>query len=168
MPITLADTEAPPPRQQGGPPQLRLRRIAIDTYHEAVAYLPRRCTVLRPEDFQALAKIEVHNGHRRIMAVLNIVEQEEMLRPDEIGLSQHAFALLGAAEGTVVEVQQANHVGGFLPSTFVQIQPRPTLGRLRADEPVRVFPRHSVQPLTDVGTPSDASLGERVPRHLKR
>src|SRR5581483_11563918 len=114
MPITLSGAQAATPHPDpGGPPRLRVRRIAIDTYHEAVAYLPRRCTVLRPEDFQALAKIEIRNGHRRIMAVLNIVEQEEMLRPDEIGLSQHAFALLGTAEGTLVEVQQATMPGSL-------------------------------------------------------
>src|SRR6185369_8828328 len=89
------------------PPQLRLRRVAIDTYREAVAYLPRRCTVLRPEDFQALAKIEVRFGPRRIVAVLNIVEPDGFLAPDEIGLSPRAFELLGLAEGTLVEVQQA-------------------------------------------------------------
>ncbi len=38
---------------------LRLRRIAIDSYPENMAFLSRTCTVYRAEEFQALKKIEV-------------------------------------------------------------------------------------------------------------
>ena len=42
---------------------LTLRRVAIDTYHENVAYLHRDCAVVRAEGFQALSKVEVRaNG----------------------------------------------------------------------------------------------------------
>ena len=36
---------------------LKLRRIAIDTYRENVAYLHRDCEVYRAEGFQALSKV---------------------------------------------------------------------------------------------------------------
>ena len=39
--------------------QLALRRVAIDTWRENVAYLHRDCAVYRAEGFQALSKIEV-------------------------------------------------------------------------------------------------------------
>jgi hypothetical protein len=36
--------------------RLKLRRVAIDTYHENDAYLHRDCVVYRAEGFQALAQ----------------------------------------------------------------------------------------------------------------
>ena len=38
---------------------LQLRRVAIDTYKENVAYLHRDCQVYRSEGFQALSRVEV-------------------------------------------------------------------------------------------------------------
>ena len=50
---------ATPPKSSETPPApLKLRRVAIDTYRENVAYLHRECSVVRAEGFQALAKIE--------------------------------------------------------------------------------------------------------------
>jgi thymidine phosphorylase len=88
-------------------PRLRLRRLPVDTYHEAVAYLPRRSTVYRPSEFQALAKVEVRAGDRRVIAVLNVIDHDTVLAPDEVGLSQQGFDQFGVAEGTAVEVVQA-------------------------------------------------------------
>lgn len=87
---------------------LTLRRLGIDTYRENVAFLSRACTAYRPEDFQALDKIEVFTGARRILATLNIVDDPAVLAPDALGLSTRAFARLGLAEGTAVEIVQAS------------------------------------------------------------
>jgi thymidine phosphorylase len=88
-------------------PRLRLRRLPVDTYHEAVAYLPRRSTVYRPSEFQALTKVEVRTGDRRVIAVLNVIDHDAVLAPDEVGLSQQGFDQFGVPEGTAVEVVQA-------------------------------------------------------------
>jgi thymidine phosphorylase len=85
----------------------RLRHVPIDTYREPVAFLPRRSSVYRPADFQALGKVEVTANGRHILASLNVVDHEGMLAADEIGLSDAAFALLGLPEGTEVSVEQA-------------------------------------------------------------
>ena len=85
----------------------RLRHVRIDTYREPVAFLPRRSSVYRPADFQALGKVEVSGSGRRILASLNIVDHEGILAPEEVGLSNAAFALLGLGEGTEVSVEQA-------------------------------------------------------------
>ncbi len=48
------------------PSRLALRRVAIDTYRENVAYLHRDCAIYRAEGFQALEKVEVQaNGSTR-------------------------------------------------------------------------------------------------------
>ena len=51
-----------------------MRRVAIDTWRENVAYLHRDCAVYRAEGFQALSKIEVRANGRRILATLNVVD----------------------------------------------------------------------------------------------
>ena len=86
---------------------LKLRRIGIDTHHENVAFLSRRCSSYRPEEFQALSKIEVTHGASRVQATLNIVDNHGLLEPDELGLAEQAFDLLGLPEGTAVTIAQA-------------------------------------------------------------
>lgn len=90
-----------------GDGMLKLRKIAIDTYRENVAFLRRCCVAFRPEEFQALNKIEIGRDGRKILATLNIVDDERILSPNEIGLSDQAFQTLGLAEGERVHVAQA-------------------------------------------------------------
>jgi thymidine phosphorylase len=86
---------------------LKLKRIGIDTYRENVAYLSRGCETYRPEEFQALSKIEIFRDGRRILATLNIVDNGGLLAADELGLAEQAFDMLGLPEGSPVEIAQA-------------------------------------------------------------
>lgn len=88
---------------------LLLRHVAIDTYQENVAYLHRDCKLYRSEGFQALNKIEIksqENG-RSIIALLNIVDDACITAPDELGLSEQAFAQFGGTERLPVLVAHA-------------------------------------------------------------
>jgi thymidine phosphorylase len=86
---------------------LTVRRVGIDTYRENVAYLHRRCPLYVSEGFQALAKIEARANGRSILATLNIVDDPGIVAEQELGLSEEAFARLGAPAGTPVEVHHA-------------------------------------------------------------
>jgi len=88
---------------------LKLRKISIDTYRENVAYLHRDCPVYRSEGFQALSKIEIHQAvdGTPVIAVLNVVDDENVLAPDELGLSEQAFAQLDLPDGADVRVEHA-------------------------------------------------------------
>lgn len=86
---------------------LRLRRIAIDTFRENVAYMHRECEAYRAEGFQALAKIEIGSGRKRVLAVLNVVDNGDIIAPDELGLSEQAFDQLQLKEGAAVRVAHA-------------------------------------------------------------
>jgi thymidine phosphorylase len=88
---------------------LQLRRVAIDTYKENVAYLHRDCHVYRSEGFQALSKVEVSgagNG-RPVLAVLNVVDDHSITTPEQLGLSEDAFEQLGLPEDTAATVAHA-------------------------------------------------------------
>jgi thymidine phosphorylase len=84
-----------------------VRRVAIDTWRENVAYLHRDCAVYRAEGFQALSKIEVRANGRRILATLNVVDDPAIVACDELGLSEDAFAQLGWRRPHKVAVAQA-------------------------------------------------------------
>ncbi len=88
---------------------LKLRHVAIDTHKENVAYLHRECTVYRTEGFQALSKIEIHKAENGspIIAVLNVVDDESITAPGELGLCEQAFRQMGVQEGTAVRVTHA-------------------------------------------------------------
>ncbi len=86
---------------------LALRRVGIDTYRENVAYLHRECELYRAEGFQALAKVAVSSNGQRILASVNVVDDDTIVGCSELGLSEDAFAQLGLEEGQQVRVSQA-------------------------------------------------------------
>lgn len=85
---------------------LHLKRIGIDTHREHVAYLHRNCPFYQTEGFRAIPKLEIRADGKTILATLNIVEDDKLLSPDELGLSITAFAQLDLEEGEAVSVQQ--------------------------------------------------------------
>ena len=89
------------------PVTLSLKKVAIDTYHENVAYLHRDCHVYKAEGFQALNKIEIRQNQRQILAVLNVVDDSHIVSTDELGLSEQAFHHLGLEEKTRVAIDHA-------------------------------------------------------------
>ncbi len=95
------------PQAPATPPTLALRRVAIDTWQENVAYLHRDCAVYRAEGFQALSKIEVHANGRHILATVNVVDDTAIVGCQELGLSEEAFAQLGVRDGHTALVSQA-------------------------------------------------------------
>ncbi|MBI3775140.1 MAG: thymidine phosphorylase family protein [Gammaproteobacteria bacterium] len=97
----------PPPSKTNDTATLKLRRVAIDTYRENVAYLHRECELYRAEGFQALSKITVSANGTRIYAVLNIVDDVNIVQPDELGLSLQAFAQMNLAPGGLVRAAHA-------------------------------------------------------------
>jgi thymidine phosphorylase len=90
--------------REDAPATLRARRIGIDTYRENVAFLHRACPVYRAEGFQALSRVAVQSDGRRILAVLNVVDDDRIVAPGELGLSEQAFALLGVEPGQPIRI----------------------------------------------------------------
>lgn len=92
---------------------LKLKRVAIDTYHENVAFLHRNCELYRAEGFQALSKIFIMANGSRIHAVLNVVDDESIVSPDELGLAEQAFIQLNMKEEELVCVEHAEPPGSM-------------------------------------------------------
>lgn len=94
-------------KSQAGKQALKLRRLGIDTYRENVAYLHRDCEVYRAEGFQALSKVRICANGQRIIAVLNVVDDDQIVSRFDLGLSEEAFANLGLDEGYLVSIEHA-------------------------------------------------------------
>jgi len=82
----------------GGELTHRARRLGIDTGQEAVVYLRRDSAIVRSEGFDSQTRIEVRAGDRSLRATLGVVS-EALLREGEAGLSEAAWARLGAEAG---------------------------------------------------------------------
>jgi len=93
--------------QQSPAGRLKLRHVAIDTYHENVAYMHGDCEMYRAEGFQALSKIKISADGHGILAMLNVARDEAVVSKDELGLCDQAFEQLGLAEGTALTVEHA-------------------------------------------------------------
>ena len=121
------DAQSAPARAASDSPPastLALRRVAIDTWHENVAYLHRDCAVYRAEGFQALSKVEVRANGRHILATVNVVDDATIVGCDELGLSEDAFNRLGVLDGHTASISQAE-VRGRVDEAFAH-RPRPT------------------------------------------
>jgi len=88
-------------------PTIQIKKMAIDTNRENVAYLHRDCELYRVEGFQALSKIIIRADGHHIYAVLNVVNDEKFISPSELGLADQAFDQLGLTEGSHVTVEHA-------------------------------------------------------------
>jgi thymidine phosphorylase len=99
---------------------LILKRVAIDTWRENVAYLHRDCAVYRAEGFQALSKVEIRANGRRILATLNVVDDPSIVGCDQLGVSEDAFAQLDVPDGHPASVSQAEPAES-IPALFRKI-----------------------------------------------
>jgi thymidine phosphorylase len=91
-------------------PALRLRAVRIDTDSENVVYLARGCTACRVDVLQAAQKVAVSVAGATaepMLAVLNVVDDPSIVGPEELGLSEQAFAMLGVPAGTPVTIGPA-------------------------------------------------------------
>ncbi len=91
---------------------MRARRLGIDTYQQAVAYMRRDCEVCRAEGFEAQSRIELQCEGRSVAAMLNVVDGG-LLGGGEIGLSEAAWEALGAMPGAQVTVRHAAPLASF-------------------------------------------------------
>lgn len=86
---------------------LKIKRLAIDTYPENTAFLPRQGNGYSAEQFQALRKIRITSDAAEILATLALVDEPSLVEPGEIGLGEQAFRRLGLPEGAEVSIEQA-------------------------------------------------------------
>jgi thymidine phosphorylase len=84
-------------------PALRVRRLGLHTQREPIVVLRTDCPVCRSEGLAPRSQILLQAGSREVAAVL-FQGADELLRPNEIGLSEAAWELLGGIEHEFVRI----------------------------------------------------------------
>ena len=90
-------------------PELKLRRLGINTYKEAVIYMREDCHVCRAEGFEVQARVKVALNGGDLIATLNMVTSD-ILKQGEACLSEYALHMLGAREGDKIQVSHPSPV----------------------------------------------------------
>ena len=96
--MTAADT----PR-----PRLSIVRVNLDTGRENVVVISRRSKALRPELFRGFSRVELRCNSRILLATLLITDDDKLVGPGGIGLSEPAFRRFAEPEGNLVTVTPA-------------------------------------------------------------
>ncbi|MBS0248206.1 MAG: thymidine phosphorylase family protein [Proteobacteria bacterium] len=108
---------ANPPR-----PQVKVRRINLDTGRENVVVISRQSMALRPDVFRGFSRVELRANGKVLLATL-LLTDDGMVGPDEIGLAEPAFHRFAEPVGTPVTVTPASRPSS-LDSVLGKIQGR--------------------------------------------
>ncbi len=92
---------------------LRVKRTGIDTREETVAYMSAACPLCRSEGFAGHSRIALANARGEvILATLHHVTND-LVAPDEIGLSESTWGRLAILPGEAVEVSHPPPLRSF-------------------------------------------------------
>lgn len=86
---------------------LSLKHINIKSFNENLAYINKNCSEYAIEDISSLSQVEIQTETSKIYAFLQIVEDDALVSPTQLGLNEEAFANLGEPEGTEVNISLA-------------------------------------------------------------
>ncbi|MCF8475917.1 MAG: thymidine phosphorylase family protein [Pseudolabrys sp.] len=87
-------------------PQLKIRRVNLDTGRENVVVISSRSKALRPEVFRGFSRVELRCNAKVLLATL-LPTDDGLVDPNEIGLSEPAFRRFGETVGSFVTVTPA-------------------------------------------------------------
>ena len=87
-------------------PQLKIRRVNLDTGRENVVVISRRSTALRPEVFSGFSRVELRRNSKVLLATL-ILTDDGLVNPDEIGLAEPVFHRFAEPAGSFVTITPA-------------------------------------------------------------
>ena len=94
-------------------PQLRIRRINLDTGRENVAVISRRSTALRPDVFRGFSRVELRQDSKVLLATLLLTDDDALVGPGELGLAEPALRRFAAPAGSLVTITPAPPPGSF-------------------------------------------------------
>ena len=87
-------------------PQLKTRRVNLDTGRENVVVISRRSTALRPEVFRGFSRVELRRDSKSLLATLLLTDDDNLVRPDELGMAEPAFRRFAEPAGSKHDFDQ--------------------------------------------------------------
>ncbi len=104
-------------------PQLKIRRVNLDTGRENVAVISRRSSALRPEVFRGFSRVELRCNSKVVLATLLLTDDDNLVGPDDLGLAEPAFRRFAEPAGSQVTITPATPPNS-LDSVRAKIQGR--------------------------------------------
>lgn len=92
--------------------RLRVRRLHLHTQREPIVIMRTDCHVCRSEGLAPRSQVLLRTNGREVMAVL-FQGADDVLRHDEVGLSEAAWQLLGASEGEWVMISHPRTINSM-------------------------------------------------------
>ncbi len=86
---------------------LSLKHIAINSFNENIAYLHKDCDAYKVDDINSITKVEIHGGATPLFAFLEVVDDNSIVSPNELGLNTEAFKRLNLPEGANITLSLA-------------------------------------------------------------
>lgn len=86
---------------------LNLKHVIVNSFNENIAYLHRDCNAYKVDDINTLTKVEIHGGVKPIYAFLQIVDDENIVSQNELGLNSEAFNQINLPEGANISLTMA-------------------------------------------------------------
>lgn len=83
---------------------LSLKHVPINSFNENTIYLHKDCEAYKVDEINSMTKVEVHGGTNPIYGFLEIVDNENIVSADELGLNDEAFKQINLPEGANVSL----------------------------------------------------------------
>ncbi|WP_041357912.1 thymidine phosphorylase family protein [Nitrobacter hamburgensis] len=87
--------------------QPKIRRVNLDTGRENVVVISRHSAALRPEIFRGFSRVELRRNAKIMLATLIITDDDSLVGPDDLGLSEPAFRRFAEPVGSAVTIAPA-------------------------------------------------------------
>lgn len=87
---------------------LSLKYVPINSFNENIVYLHRDCEAYGIDDIKNITRIEVHGGASSLYAFLEVVDDDNIVAPNELGLNRCAFEQINLPEGANVTLSLAS------------------------------------------------------------
>lgn len=112
-------------------PQLKIRRVNLDTGRENVVVISRQSSALRPEVFRGFTRVDIASDGRSLRCTLLLTDDDSFVGHNELGVSEPAFRRLARPEGSLASVTPAP-----APSSLEAVRAK-ILGRTLLDEEIQ-------------------------------
>ena len=89
---------------------LRLKRLGIDSRNEHMVFMRSDCHVCLAEGFEALSRVRLSAGRRKLVASLIVLRDQTLLKQNELSLSESAVKFLRVADGDLIRL---SHLGSL-------------------------------------------------------
>lgn len=95
--------------------KLKVKKINFDNGKEAFLYINKKSPVVIEQGFDGGIRIEIKGEGKKVAGELVLMEDQTVLKNDEIGLSNVAFKRLKLEEGKEIEVFRIGVLKSFAP-----------------------------------------------------